>query len=317
MSKKIIPTIGIVIPCYNEEVIISDAALALFEVIRNLVEQKSISEDSFLGFVDDGSSDRTWEIIEGLKKDFKNIKAIKLTRNYGHQKALLAGLNTFNEHADALISIDADLQDDVRVIGEMVEKYKEGKAIVYGVRKKREHDSWFKKNSALFFYKTMKFLGVDLVYNHADYRLTSKKVIEALDQYREENLFLRGIFPAMGFTNASVYYDRNARKAGESKYPFFKMLSFAWEGITSFSIKPLRFVTIMGVIVFCISVVLMVYVIFSSYYLDVVHGWASTVLPIYALGGIQLLAIGIIGEYLGKIYKEVKHRPRYFIEKQI
>ncbi|KND48427.1 MAG: biofilm PGA synthesis N-glycosyltransferase PgaC [Parcubacteria bacterium C7867-005] len=317
MEKSTIPILGIVVPCYNEEEVILDTSTTLSDILETLSKQGKISFKSFMGFVDDGSSDKTWSAIEGLQKKSKNIRAIKLARNYGHQNALLSGITTFGEHADVLISIDADLQDDVKAIGEMIEKYREGNEIVYGVRNKRDHDSWFKKNSALVFYKMMSLLGVNIVYNHADFRLTSKRVLEALREYKEENLFLRGIFPGMGFRSAEVYYNRDARKAGHSKYPFIKMLGFAWEGVTSFSIKPLRLVTVMGFVVFGASVVLGAYVVFSAYFLQVVHGWASTVLPIYALGGIQLLALGIIGEYLGKIYQEVKRRPRYLIEKQL
>lgn len=317
MSNYTKPTIGIVVPCFNEQEILPHTTEELFSVVQGLIQGGEISSQSFIGFVDDGSKDNTWETIVEQKHKYPHIKALKLAGNYGHQNALLAGLFHFNTHADALVSMDADLQDDVRVIADMVSKYKAGCDIVYGVRKKRDHDSWFKKYSALLFYKSMKCMGVRLVYNHADYRLTSKSVICALEQYEETNLFLRGIFPSMGFVSDSVYYDRTLRTAGSSKYPFLKMLGFAWQGVTSFSITPLRLVTVMGFLVFGVSFFVGAYVIFARYYLQVVHGWASTVLPIYFLGGIQLLAIGIIGEYLGKIYQEVKRRPRYVVSKEI
>ncbi len=317
MEKVINPILAIVVPCHNEQEVLSSTFDTLNSLVLDLVKDGSISPVSFVGFIDDGSQDKTWSIIEDLQKNHKHIKAIKLTRNYGHQNALLAGLNTFHTEADILVSIDADLQDDVNVIPEMISRHKEGFEIVYGVRSKRDQDTLFKKYSALMFYKIMKLLGVVIIYNHADFRLTSKKVIQALEQYTEENIFLRGIFPSIGFPSTSVYYNRTARTAGKSKYSIFRMFGFAWEGITSFSIKPLRLVTVMGFIVFFISLILTAYVIIARYYLQVVHGWASTVIPIYVLGGIQLLAIGIIGEYLGKIYQETKRRPRYFVEKKI
>lgn len=318
VSKSVVsPTLGIVVPCFNEHEILSHTQKELVHFLRDSIKEGLISPQSFIGFVDDGSRDTTWSLIEQFQKEESSIRAIKLGRNYGHQRALLAGLKTFNQYADVLVSIDADLQDDVRAIVSMVNKYTEGNDIVYGVREKRDSDTWFKKNSALAFYTFMRMLGVDIVYNHADFRLTSKRVIQELDLYTEENIFLRGIFPSLGFKSSTVYYTRLSRTAGQSKYPLRKMLSFAWDGITSFSVQPLRIVTIMGFLIFAVSIILSVYVVLSRYFLQVVHGWASIVLPIYFLGGIQLLAIGIIGEYLGKIYKEVKRRPRYFIEKEI
>jgi glycosyltransferase involved in cell wall biosynthesis len=315
MKEK--PTIGIVVPCFNEEEVIGDTAKTLIAVLSDLERGGLVSKKSFIGFIDDGSRDLTWSLIENLQASHAQIKGLKLARNSGHQRALLAGLLTFHTVADALISIDADLQDDTSAITEMVKKFIDGSEIVYGVRRRRDSDSWFKRYSALLFYHLMKFLGANLVYNHADYRLTSRRVIEVLEKYPEANLFLRGVFPLIGFSNTSVYYDRKARMAGVSKYPFFKMLSFAWEGVTSFSIKPLRLVTLLGTFIFGVSLVLSGYVLFSRFFLQVVPGWTSIVLPIYLLGGIQLLAIGILGEYLGKIYQEVKHRPRFIIEKEI
>ncbi len=311
------PILGIIMPCYNEE----QALLATLEVVtthrKKLLESGAIDKNSFIGLVDDGSSDKTWELIVNSQKKFESIHAIKLAGNRGHQLALLAGLTYFGEKADAIVSLDADLQDDITAIDEMLLRFAEGNEIVYGVRKNRLHDSFFKKYTALCFYRGMSMLGVDIVHNHADYRLVSKRVIESLSGFREEKLFLRGIFPLMGYTSAQVYYDRGARKHGESKYPLRKMLSFAWTAVTSFSIKPLRMVTILGTIVFIASIAMSMYYVYSKFFLSVVPGWASLVLPIYLLGGIQLLAIGILGEYLGNIYIEVKQRPRYIIDKTI
>ncbi|MEK7477837.1 MAG: glycosyltransferase family 2 protein [Patescibacteria group bacterium] len=317
MEKIEEPIIGIIVPCYNEEAVIRETAKVLLTVLNDLSVEGTISPLSFLGFVDDGSRDQTWHLIEEIKQHNGQIKAIKLAGNCGHQNALLAGLYTFNEYANALISIDADLQDDVAAIPKMVREYQVGYEIVYGVRNKRDRDTRFKKYSALLFYQIMLLLGANIIYNHADYRLTSQRVILALKEYGEENLFLRGIFPLMGFKTAKVKYDRLERIAGNSKYSLAKMLAFAWEGVTSLSVKPLRLVTIVGFVVFGVSIALSFYVIFSRFYLRVVPGWSSIVLPLYLLGGIQLLAIGVIGEYLGKIYQEVKRRPRYIIDKII
>lgn len=311
------PILGLVVPCYNEETVIAKTAKILSNELNRLIALGKISPASFVGFIDDGSCDQTWPLIVEWQKKQGGIKALKLVGNRGHQNALLAGLYTFNDFADVLVSIDADLQDDIAAIEKMIDQYQLGYEIVYGVRHKRDSDTWFKKYSALLFYKLMLILGANIIYNHADYRLTSRRVIESLKQYGEENLFLRGIFPLMGFSTAKVLYDRKERMAGISKYPLAKMVAFAWGGVTSLSIKPLRFVTIVGFLVFGVSVVLSIYVVFSRFYLKVVPGWSSIVLPIYLLGGIQLLAIGVIGEYLGKIYREVKHRPRYIIDKLI
>lgn len=311
------PTLGIVVPCYNEADALGETWQVLLSKLNSLIQDQAISANSFVGFVDDGSSDGTWGILEDFQKKSSHIKALKLAGNRGHQNALLAGLDTFSQFADVLISIDADLQDDVSAMGTMLSQYKEGSDIVYGVRKRRDTDSWFKKYSALLFYTIMNFLGVSIVYNHADYRLTSKRAVEALREYREERLFLRGVFPLMGFPSSVVHYDRKKRMHGKSKYPFRKMLSFALGGITSFSVKPLRIVSILGLIVFAGSIILSLYTVYSKFFLRVVPGWASIVLPIYFLGGIQLLAIGIIGEYLGNVYREVKRRPRYIVDRVI
>ncbi len=309
------PILAIVVPCYNEEECLENTSDVLIFVLKGLINKNKISQNSFVGFVDDGSLDKTWSIIETIQKKHKAIKALKLVGNRGHQNALLAGLHLFSHEADVLISIDADLQDDVSIMEEMILKFGEGNEIVYGVRGRRDYDSFFKKYTALCFYKIMILLGVSIVYNHADYRLISRRVADSLKEYKEENLFLRGIFPSMGYKSTNVYYDRRERKHGVSKYPLKRMFSFAWGGVTSFSIKPLRFVTFMGILVFFVSLILSAYYLYSKLFLSVIPGWASIVLPIYLLGGIQLLAIGIIGEYLGNIFKEVKRRPRYLIDK--
>lgn len=308
------PLLGIIVPCFNEAEIIARSADTLLGILETLIRKGKVKPASFLVFIDDGSTDRTWELISAKARESQSTKAIKLSSNRGHQFALLAGIESFAVSADALLSIDADLQDDVSVIEQMVGNYIAGSDIVYGVRKKRDTDSFFKRNTARAFYRLMRMLGVNIIANHADFRLISRPVSAALSQFTEDNIFLRGIFPSMGFNHSIVYYDRKDRIAGVSKYPFFKMLSFAWEGVTSFSIKPLRLVTLMGFSLFVISVIFAGYTVYSRYFLSVVPGWTSIVLPTLLLGGIQLLAIGIIGEYLGKIYQEVKRRPRYIIE---
>jgi glycosyltransferase involved in cell wall biosynthesis len=289
----------------------------LNEIILDLVERNIISEKSFAVFVDDGSKDKTWNCIEELATKLIYVKGLKLAGNVGHQKALLAGLLTFKEEAGALISIDADLQDDVRVIEEMILKFISGTDVIYGVRKERVTDTFFKRNTALLFYKLMKLMKVNVVHNHADYRLCSNRVLKALAEFGEVNLFLRGIIPSIGFKSEVVYYDRLERFAGESKYPFRKMAAFAWNGVTSFSNYPLKLVTIIGFAVFFACLIMTGYAVFAIHTGDVVPGWLSTVLPMYFLGGVQLFCFGIIGEYIGKIYSEVKQRPRYFIDKRI
>lgn len=311
------PIIGIVSPCYNEELVLNETSVQLNEIIKDLVAQNIISEMSFSVFIDDGSKDRTWHIIEEKASQLVHVKGLKLAGNVGHQKALLAGLLTFKDEADALISIDADLQDDVRVIEEMILKFKSGIDVIYGVRKERKTDTFFKRNTALLFYKLMKIMKVNVVHNHADYRLCSSRVLKALAEFSEVNLFLRGIIPSIGFSKEVVYYDRLERFAGESKYPFRKMAAFAWNGLTSFSNYPLKLVTIIGFAIFFLCLLMTGYALFAIYTGDVVPGWLSTVLPMYFLGGVQLFCFGIIGEYIGKIYSEVKHRPRYFIDKRV
>ena len=307
--------LAIIVPCYNEEEILPKTVKTLLKTLQTLKDSNLISNNSEIVFVDDGSRDKTWDLIEKFAHLYQDVKGIKLSRNYGHQNALLAGL--FNTDADCYITIDADLQDDINVIKEMVEKYKQGCDIVYGVRKERKTDSFFKKFTAEMFYKFMKIMGVDLIYNHADYRLLSRRAVESLKQFNEVNVFLRGIVPLIGYKSDTVYYDRLERTAGESKYPLKKMLSFAWEGITSFSIAPLRFISFIGLVVFLVSFIMSGWVLWQKFNGHVIPGWASTVLPIYFIGGIQLLALGIIGEYIGKIYKETKRRPKYFIDKKL
>ena len=311
------PVIGIVSPCYNEELVLGETSHQLNEIIKALVSKEMISEKSFAVFVDDGSKDKTWALIEEKSSQFQYIKGLKLAGNVGHQKALLAGLLSFKDETDALISIDADLQDDVRVIEEMIVKFIAGIDVVYGVRRARTTDTFFKKNTALLFYKLMLLMKVDIVYNHADYRLCSRRVLDGLSEFKEVNLFLRGIIPTIGFSNDIVYYDRLERFAGESKYPLRKMAAFAWNGITSFSNYPLKLVTTIGFLIFFGCIIMTAYALIALLNGHVVPGWFSTVLPMYFLGGIQLFCFGIIGEYIGKIYLEVKNRPRYFVDKRV
>lgn len=311
------PIIGIVSPCYNEELVLNETPIQLNSILQDLVAKNSISEKSFVVFVDDGSKDTTWNVIEKKASELKHVKGLKLAGNVGHQNALLAGLMTYKDEADALISIDADLQDDVSVIEEMITVFKSGLDVVYGVRKERKTDTFFKKNTALLFYNLMKRMKVNIIHNHADYRLCSRRVLNALSEFGEVNLFLRGIIPTIGFKKETVYYERLERFAGESKYPFRKMASFAWNGITSFSNYPLKLVSIIGFVIFSFCIMMTTYALFALYTGNVVPGWLSTVLPMYFLGGVQLFCFGIIGEYIGKIYSEVKQRPRYFIDKKL
>ena len=312
-----LPIIGIISPCFNEELVLKETSLQLNSIVEELILKSTISENSFIAFIDDGSVDKTWKIIEENSNNFSNIKGLKLAKNVGHQNALLAGLLTYKDEADALISIDADLQDDITVIEEMINKFTNGSDVVYGVRKERKKDSIFKRNSAQIFYYLMKKMKVNVVYNHADFRLCSKRILKALEEYDEVNLFLRGIIPTIGFHQEVVYYNRLERLAGMSKYSLRKMISFAWNGITSFSNYPLKLVTITGFVIFGLCLLMSVYAFIGFYTGNYVPGWLSTVLPMYFLGGVQLFCFGIIGEYIGKIYSEVKKRPRYFIDKKI
>lgn len=306
--------LAIVVPCYNEEEALSFSITELKRILKDLHEKGKISPDSFLLLVDDGSKDRTWEIIEQSNKEDKQVFGLKLAGNVGHQYALTAGLMEAGKLADMIISIDADLQDDTAVIEDMIDKYHEGKDIVYGVRNDRKKDSFFKRTTAQGFYKVMDVMGVKTVYNHADFRLMSKRAVEHFSKFEESNLFLRGIVPLIGYETDCVYYERKERVAGESKYPLKKMLALAWNGITSFSVKPISFILGMGLFIIFLCVLAAVYA-FASYLMGrTVAGWTSLILSIWFLGGLQLISIGLIGQYIGKIYTEVKHRPRYNIE---
>lgn len=311
------PVLTIVIPCFNEEEALKETFLQLSTVLNELVDDSLISRDSKLLFVDDGSKDRTWELIEAESQISTVITGLKLAKNVGHQNALIAGLETSAQQSDCVISIDADLQDDINVISTFVEKFWEGYDIVYGVRDSRKTDTFFKRNTALGFYRFMEKIGIKLVPNHADFRLMSKRALEELLKYQETNLFLRGLVPLVGFKSTKVYYDRKERIAGESKYPLKKMLAFAFDGITSFSIAPIRFVTLIGFMSVFISVIAGCYALIQEILGHTESGWASLIISIWLVGGLQLMGIGIIGEYIGKIYREVKRRPRYSIEKDL
>lgn len=308
--------VAIVVPCFNEEAALPHAAATLLEVLDRLQQSGKASPASHVCFVDDGSSDRTWVLIEEYAARDKRVRGIKLSRNHGHQNALLAGLLTVTE--DAVVSIDADLQDDVGVIEQMVDAWSAGNDVVLGVRVDRSADDWRKRLFAESYYRLLKLMGVDVVFNHADYRLLSRRALDALKEYSEVNLFLRGVIPTIGFPTAIVSYERKGRSAGESKYTLRKMLSLAVEGITSFSALPLRIIALLGVIIFLGSLALSTWVVWIRLFSDdVVPGWASSVLPMYFLGGVQLLSIGIVGEYVAKIYMETKRRPRFIVEKII
>lgn len=307
----------VVVPCYNEEEVLPETAARLSALLNKMAADGLISADSTVLFVDDGSRDSTWSIIEQLAKDSPLFHGVKLSRNAGHQNALMAGLLTAVREADLLVSIDADLQDDCNTIRSFVEEYHKGYDIVYGVRSNRDSDTRFKRSTALAFYRLMQRLGVDMVYNHADFRLMSKRAVEALAQFPEVNLFLRGLVPLVGFPSTSVSYVRSERFAGVSKYPLKKMLRFALEGITSFSVKPLRLITGTGCVISLISILAAIYALCSKLAGATVQGWTSLILSIWFLGGVQLIGIGILGEYIGKLYQEAKHRPRYIIEKKL
>ncbi|MBR2925491.1 MAG: glycosyltransferase family 2 protein [Clostridia bacterium] len=307
----------VVIPCYNEEEVLPETSKRLIAKMHSLMEKGLITEDSKVLLVNDGSKDRTWEMITELHKENPLFEGVKLSRNRGHQNALLAGLMTARNRCDISISMDADLQDDMDAMDRFIEKYNEGCEIVYGVRNKRETDTWFKRETALFFYRLMKGLGVDITYNHADYRLMSNRALNALAEFREVNLFLRGLAPLVGFQSAVVYYDRSERFAGESKYPLKKMLAFAIDGITSFSVKPLRLITSVGFVIFVVSLFMLLYALIAWITGNTVAGWTSMLGSIWLIGGIQLLSLGVIGEYVGKIYNETKHRPRFIIDRYL
>ncbi|MED9911503.1 MAG: glycosyltransferase [Ruminococcus sp.] len=307
----------LVIPCYNEEEVLPETSKQLRAKMETLMAAGKISKESRIVFVNDGSKDRTWEIIESLHKENPLFQGIKLSRNKGHQNALLAGLMTVKEHCDMAISMDADLQDDIDAIDGMLEKYAEGCDIVYGVRNARDTDTAFKRKTAEGYYKVMGLLGADIVYNHADYRLMSKRALNGLEQFKEVNLFLRGVVPMIGYKSDKVYYARKERFAGESKYPLKKMLAFAWEGLTSLSVKPIRMIMTLGSAIFLVSIAMLIYSVVRHAMGATLVGWTSTVVSIWAIGGLQLLAIGIIGEYIGKVYLETKQRPKFIVEEYL
>ena len=307
------PILYVVVPCYNEEEVLEETTKQLTKKMNSLIEEDIISKKSKVMYVNDGSKDRTWKLIKKIHEDNDLFTGVSLTRNRGHQNALLAGLMTAKENADVIISMDADLQDDINAIDKMLEKYKEGNDIVYGVRSSRKKDSFFKRFTAETYYKFMKKLGVDCVYNHADYRLTTKRVLDELENYHEVNLFLRGMFPLIGFESDIVYYDRQARFAGKTKYPLKKMLNFAWDGISSFSVKPLRMICSLGFVILFVSIAIIVYSLIQKLIGNTVSGWTFLSISIWFIGGLQMISIGIIGEYIGKIYSETKARPRYII----
>ena len=307
----------LVIPCYNEEEVLPETTRQLTEKMNDLMARGLIAKESRIVYVNDGSKDNTWALIERYHKENPLVNGVDLSRNRGHQNALLAGLMTVKDEADVVISLDADLQDDIHAIDRFLEKYYEGCEVVYGVRSARQTDTWFKRHSAQAFYKLMKFFGVDIVYNHADYRLMSRRVLHELEQYGEVNLFLRGLVPLVGFPSGVVEYERRERFAGTSKYPLKKMLSFALDGVTSFSIKPIRFITGLGLLIFVVSVLMLLYFLIVHWTGHTVAGWTSIMVSVWAIGGLQLLAIGVIGEYIGKTYLETKRRPRYIVKQYL
>lgn len=312
-----IPIIYIVVPCYNEEAVLPKTSQVLYEKINAFISSGDTSPDSKIFFVDDGSSDSTWQIIENLHVENKIFCGIKLAHNKGHQNALLAGLLSLREKCDAIISMDADLQDDVNAIDEMILRFREGVDIVYGVRSSRKKDSFFKRFTAESFYKITSLLSDkkgSIVFNHADFRLMSRRALSALSEYSEVNLFLRGIIPQLGFKTSIVYYERNERAAGESKYPLGKMLSFAFEGITSLSVKPLHFITLLGAGVFAVSIGMLIYFLVRHFTGHTVAGWSSLAVSLWAIGGLLQFSIGVCGEYIAKIYMETKRRPRFVVE---
>lgn len=312
-----LPILYIVVPCYNEEEVLYETTKRLKVKLKEIIKSKKVSNQSRVMYVNDGSKDKTWDIIKEINDKEELFTGISLSRNRGHQNALLGGLLTAKNYADVVISMDADLQDDIDAIEKMIDKYHEGNDIVYGARSTRKKDSFFKRFTAETFYKLMKYLGVDCVYNHADYRLTSKKVLEEFSNFKEVNLFLRGMFPLVGFKSDIVYYERNERYAGNSKYPLKKMLNFAWDGITSFSVKPLRLICILGFIILFVSIAIMIYSVIRKLTGNTVPGWTFLSTSIWFIGGIQMISIGIIGEYIGKIYQETKRRPRYIISENL
>lgn len=310
------PILTIIVPCYNEEEVLEETIHRLNAVLRNACRKGLASSESTVLYVDDGSSDATWTLIDDNVLLHPTVTGLKLSRNFGHQNALLAGMETARRYSDCVVTIDADLQDDEKVIEKFLIKYNEGFDIVYGVRDGRTSDTFFKRRTALAFYQLMELLGVSMIPNHADFRLLSRRALAALSNYKEKNIFLRGIVPLLGFREAKVYYDRSERQAGISKYPLHKMLSFAFDGITSFSLAPIRLLTLFGAAILVVGVAAGIYALVQYFLGNAVLGWTSIILSIWVLGGIQLMAIGLIGEYIGKIFKETKGRPRYVIEEK-
>lgn len=317
MKNRKMNKLFIVIPCYNEEEVLYETTKRLKEKLNDLIKKNVINRNSKVMYVNDGSKDRTWEIIKEISNKEKLFTGISLSRNRGHQNALVAGILTAKEYADVVISMDADLQDDINAIDEMLEKYYSRCDIVYGVRSSRKKDSFFKRFTAEGFYKFMSFMGVDIVFNHADYRLTSKRVLDNFENFKEVNLFLRGMFPLIGYKSDSVYYERAERFAGESKYPLKKMLNFAWDGITSFSVKPLRMIGVLGFIILFVSIIIMLYSFIQKISGNTIPGWTFLNISLWFIGGVQMLSLGIIGEYIGKVYNEVKARPRYIVSENL
>ena len=310
-------TLYVVVPCYKEEAVLPETAKRLGAKLRSLIAEGKISDRSRVLFVNDGSKDRTWEIIEALHEADHLFSGLNLSRNRGHQNALLAGLTTAVKFADVTISMDADLQDDINAMDRMLDAYHAGCDVVYGVRSSRKTDTFFKRFTAEGFYKLMRGMGVDIVFNHADYRLMSRRAVEGLCEFEEVNLFLRGIVPLIGYNSTTVEYERAPRFAGESKYPLKKMLAFALDGITSFSIKPLRLILSVGLVIFLLSIVMLLWTLIRRIAGHTVSGWTSLMWSIWMIGGIQLLSLGVIGEYIGKVYGESKRRPRFIIERVV
>ncbi|WP_432419150.1 glycosyltransferase family 2 protein [Ligilactobacillus acidipiscis] len=304
----------IVVPCFNEEEVLPETVIKLSGILEQLINKEKISKDSKVLFVNDGSQDQTWNLIQKFTEQYKIITGIKFSRNYGHQNALLAGMTVAKDYSDMIITIDADLQDDVNAIPQMVDKYLDGYDVVYGVRNDRQTDTFFKRKTALAFYGVMKKMGVQMVPNSADYRLLSQRAVASLLKYKERNLFLRGMVPLVGYRSTNVYYVRKERFAGKSKYPLKKMVNFAFDGITSFSIAPIHVIFDLGVLIVLVGIVMMGYILIQKILGDVVSGWSSLMISIWVLGGVQLISISVIGEYVGKVFSEVKQRPRYVIE---
>ena len=311
------PTVYFVIPCYNEEAVLPETTRRLTEKLNAMRDTGLIGESSRILYVDDGSKDKTWLLISQFNRENSWVEGVKLSHNRGHQNALLCGLMSAMSRCDAAISMDADLQDDIDALDQFVANFREGCDVVYGVRNKRDTDTWFKRTTAEGFYKVMQLLGVDVVFNHADYRLMSRRALEALSEYKEVNLFLRGIVPLIGYRSDYVYYDRHERFAGESKYPLKKMLSFALDGITSFSVKPLKLISNLGILISVLSVFGLLYALISYFAGVAVSGWTAIVCSIWLLGGLQMLCLGVVGGYIGKIYSEVKARPRFRVEEYL